>query len=278
MEKIKKALEKARVERNTFNDSAESVTARTTGLSTRRKTNISRKSGPQDIQYTETQNIDVAAEFLRNQRVIAGMGPCSFVDAFKVLRTKVFQSMRANDWNLLAVTSPGQNEGKSLTAVNLAISLALEVNQTVLLVDANLRNPSLHQYFGFAPQIGLGDYLINDIPIEKILVHPKGIGRFVLLPGNKPLLESSEMLSSPKMAQLVDELKNRYPSRLVIFDLPDLGTSDAIAFAPYVDAALLVVEAGRTKKGEITKAYDLLKETRPIGTVLNKVDPHVLQY
>lgn len=273
MEKIKKALDKAREERQKVVQTTMVPTTRKVELSSKGNLpRVSIDSIPQQIQYAQTQNIEISAEYLRERRVIAGMSPCPFIDAYKVLRTKVIQSMRENKWNVLAVTSPGENAGKTLTSINLAISLALEVDQTVLLVDANLRNPNVHDYFGFTAQFGLSDYLVNDVPIEKILVHPKGIGRFVLLPGNKSLVDSSEMLSSPKMAMLVEELKSRYPSRLVIFDLPDLCTSDTLAFAPHADATLLIVEAGETKKDDITRAFDLLKGTHPIGTVLNKAE------
>ncbi|MDH5436885.1 MAG: hypothetical protein OEX83_09000, partial [Gammaproteobacteria bacterium] len=96
---------------------------------------------------------------------------------------------------------------------------------------------------------------------------------FVMLPGGKALSNSSEMLSSPKMSQLVEELKNRYPSRIVIFDLPPLlSVSDAIAFSPYIDAALLVVENGESKEDDVKSSLELLGTTNVIGTVLNKAN------
>jgi protein-tyrosine kinase len=102
-------------------------------------------------------------------------------------------------------------------------------------------------------------------------VHPAGIQGLVILPGGKSLINSAEMLNSPKMSRLVDELKTRYPSRIVLFDLPPvLTTADAVAFAPYVDAALLVVEEGRTSIQDAQRANELLKDTHLIGAVLNK--------
>jgi capsular exopolysaccharide synthesis family protein len=182
----------------------------------------------------------------------------------------VLQRLRENKWNVLAVTSPGLNEGKTLTAINLAVSLAMEVNYTVLLVDADLRHPNVHTYFGLEPEFGLSDYLLSDKPLQELLVHP-GIQGLVVLPGGKPLTNSSEMLNSPKMSRLVEELKTRYPSRIVLFDLPPLlATADAMAFAPYVDAALLVVEEGITSIQDAQHATELLKDTHLIGAVLNK--------
>lgn len=225
------------------------------------------------IQYTTTRSIEVNREVLRRHRLIAGETPGPYVDAYKVLRTKVLQILREHGWNVLAVTSPNPQVGKTVAAINLALSLALDISQTVLLVDANLRHPSIHTAFGLTPREGLADYLLDDVPIERLLINPKGIGRFVILPGSRPLPNSAELLASPKMERLVDELKHRYPARIVVFDLPHLTTADTLAFAPYVDAALLVLEAGRTTQTQLVEALAHLNTTPLLGTVLNKAEP-----
>lgn len=263
MERIKEALERAREERTqtggSFGNLSQPIAARAKNA-----------ESVEQIKYTQTRNIKVSRDFMREKRIVSSSEPGIYSDSFKILRTQILQRMRENNWNALAITSPGENEGKTLSAINLAISLAMEVDQTVLLVDADLRHPSVHHYFGMADGPGLSDYLTSDMPLGDMLVHP-GIGRFVFLPGGKPLLNSSEMLGSPKMAQLVQELKNRYPSRIVLFDLPPiLSAADALAFSPYVDAALLVVEEARTRKESLIRAAELLDGTNLIGTVLNK--------
>ena len=183
------------------------------------------------------------------------------------------QIFRENKWNTLAVTSPGANAGKTLTAINLAISIAREVDYTVLLVDANLQSPGMLDHFGLAPRKGLSEYLTEDVPIADLLFKPGIVEHLVVLPGGRPLGNSSEMLSSPKMGRLVEEMKSRYPSRIIIFDLPPLLTSsDTLAFVPHVDAALLVVEEGTTRKDELERAADLLGATNIVGTVLNKAE------
>jgi len=239
------------------------------------KTPGGRSGGPQavppPIVYTRTKSLDVPLSVLRQRRVMAAYDKGPFVDAFKILRTQVMHRLREKGWNVLGITSPGDGEGKTLTAVNLAVSLAMESSQTVLLVDANLRNPSVHDVFGLKDCAGLADYLLDDVPVENLLVHP-GIGRFVLLPGGRAIQNSTEILTSPKMVALVEEFKHRYPSRIVIFDLPPLlQTADVLAFSPYTDALLLVVEEGKTSAGDVQRALALVKESRPIlGTVLNK--------
>jgi capsular exopolysaccharide synthesis family protein len=215
--------------------------------------------------------VHVAKSILQERRIISGFEQNEFTGAYKMLRTQVFQRLRENGWNSLAVTSPGLNEGKTLTAINLAISLAMEVNYTVLLVDADLRHPSVHSYFGIEAECGLSDYLTADKPLSELLIHPEEIPGLVILPGGKPLANSAEMLNSPKMARLVEELKTRYPSRIILFDLPPLlGAADTLAFSPYVDAALLVIEDGKTQAEDVKRAIGLLQGTNLIGTVLNK--------
>ena len=259
MERIKQALEKARLERQASGGAAaHSPRAGSADL-----------SGP--VSYTQTRTATTAKQAMQERRIITGVEQNEFTDAYRILRTQVLQRLREKNWNSLAITSPGLNEGKTLTAINLAISLAMEVNYTVLLVDADLRHPSVHEYFGIEATYGLSDYLTADKPLSELLVHPEGIPGFVILPGGKPLTNSAEMLNSPRMARLVDELKTRYPSRIVLFDLPPLLTAaDTLAFSPYVDAALLVVEEGKTQADEAKRALGLLESTNVIGTVLNK--------
>jgi protein-tyrosine kinase len=256
MDPITKALQKVREERHS-----------SVGLSLQKRALV-----PAEIQYTQTRQVGLYPGWLRQNRIISSDITDGYAQAYKVLRTQVSQRMRQKGWRTLAVTSPRQGEGKTTTAINLSISLALEANQTVLLVDADLRRPSIHTYFGFEAQQGLRDYLLDATPIEQILVHPE-IRRLVILPGGEPLDNSSELLSSPQMLRLVQEVKRRYPSRLVVFDLPPvLTTDDVLAFAPYLDCALLVVEDGATARDDAARAADVLAAANHnlIGTVLNK--------
>ena len=120
---------------------------------------------------------------------------------------------------------------------------------------------------------GLSDYLLHDAPLQDVLFNP-GISKLVVLPGREGIVDSSEALSSPRMVALVEELKSRYPSRILLFDLPPLlATDDALAFAPYVDAVLLIVRDGKTRSEDVTQSVEILEGTTPlIGTVLNETD------
>lgn len=222
------------------------------------------------IFYSQTKIIEVPEQTLLDNRIIAALPDHQFKDAYRMLRTRVLQTMRANNWNTLAVTGPASGCGKTLTAINLAVSLAMEITNTVLLVDLDLRKPSIHKYFGYQPELGLSDYLTGSATLPDILVSP-GIARLVVLPGRESLINSSEMLRSPKMVNLVSELKYRYPERIIIFDLPPiLAADDALSFAPYTDAMLMVAENGGTQRDDLQKAIEILRDAPLIGTVLNK--------
>ena len=224
------------------------------------------------IVYTRTRSLNISLSALRERRVMTAYEKGSFVDAFKILRTQVMHRLREHDWNVLGVTSPDQGEGKTLTAVNLAVSLAMETTQTVLLVDANLMRPAVHEVFGLDDDCpGLTDYLLDDEPLADLLLNP-GIDRFVFLPGGGPVSNSAELLTSPKMVALVQEMRHRYRSRIVIFDLPPLlHTADVLGFSPYTDALLLVVEEGKTMAEDVQRALSLVTKSHPLlGTVLNK--------
>jgi protein-tyrosine kinase len=270
MERIREAVQRARQERG----------ASGIGFGGTARPGSAPEAGIQDafnqIVYTKTRTVEVPRPALKEKRIVSGFDPCGFTEAFKILSTQVSQTLRQHHWTTLAVTSPKEREGKTLIAINLAISLAMEFHQTSLLVEADLRQPSVCAHFGLAPGPGLSDYLTSDTPIEQLLLHP-GIGSFVVLPGGTPQLHSSEMLGWRKMSQLVKELKARYPSRIVVFDLPPLlAAADVLAFAPNIEAALLVVEEGKTKRDDVRRAAELLSSTHLIGTVLNKSDEPIV--
>jgi protein-tyrosine kinase len=259
MEKIQQALERARQQRQDSNGSHEG-----------------RKKQADDVQsiiYTRTQSMEGHTETQRENRILSAMEHSEYADAFKILSTQVMQRMGEHQWSSLAITSVGEDEGKTTTAINLGISIAREIEYTVLLVDVNLRKPELHEYFGITPEFGLTDYLLhnNEIDLADILIRPGDIDHFVILPGGSPIMNSAEMLGSPKMCSLVEELKERYPKRIIIFDLPPvLNTADSLSFVPCVDCALIVVEDDTTKEVDLKHAVELLSVTNVLGTVLNK--------
>ncbi len=232
----------------------------------------------QSITYTRTRRIPVAAEVMRERRLVMGMKNDPHAAVFRLLRTNVLKQLRDNNWSSLAIVGAAPECGKTFVTANLGIALAMEVNQTVLMVDVDLKNPELGWYFGLEGADGLLDYLYRDVPVEDLLVNP-GFDRLVILPGKHTSEPSSELLSLPKMTALVEELKTRYASRIVIFDLPPLLTSDdALLFMPHFDAALLVVEDGKTTPDEVSRSLAMLQETNLAGIVLNKAAGGTVQH
>ncbi len=228
-----------------------------------------------EVKYTHSKTVKVNHEHLHKNHLLTGLVNQHYIESYKLLRTRVMRRMQQNNWVTLGVTSARENEGKSLTAANLAISIAMKLNYSVVLVDADLRRPSVHSLFGFNPDAGLIDYLDSSSEIEEIFVNPS-IQNLLLLPGKKSKSDRfSEYLSSPKMEKLVKELKTRYLSRIIIFDLPPiLAGDDTIGFVPHLDTTLLVVEDNKSQMGDLKHSMELLEGANIIGTVLNKSSEH----
>lgn len=190
--------------------------------------------------------------------------------AFKMLRTQVLHRLRQRRWNTLAVISPTSGDGKTYTAINLAIAIAGDTNHTTLLVDLDLRNPRVHERFGIYPEIGVEQCLIGEASVSQALVNPQGYPKLVILPARMPVSNSSDLLSSAQTRTVIRELKERYPNRIVLFDLPPvLGADDALAFAPQIDAALVVVGEERTRREDLLRCFEVMHDVPVIGTVLN---------
>jgi protein-tyrosine kinase len=220
-----------------------------------------------EIEYSQTRVIDAAPAVLERMRIVAGRAD-EIGNAYKLLRTHVLQRLVAKGWQTVAVVSPAAGEGKTLTAINLALALGSTRSHTALLVDLDWRQPSVHTYFGYEPEFDVYDYLRGECGIADALVSP-GLSRFCFLPCKRPVADASELLGS--LSGFVGELKGRYANRVVLFDLPPLlATDDALSFLPFVDGVLLVVEEGRTKREDVQRSLELIGEDKLLGSVINK--------
>lgn len=225
--------------------------------------------------YTETTVAKGDAQRMNKERLVADSFAHPASDIYGLLRTQVLQRMKKHNMSTLAVTGPENGSGVTTTAANLAIAIALDVNQTVLLVDLNLRAPAIHEKFGFEPRAGIDDYLRGEAQLKDCLVSPD-LPRLVILParaanrGAAKGGETAEIISSPRMTALARELQGRYADRVIIYDTPPLLTcSDTLGFLPNVDAVLLVARSGRTTKAELDKSAHLLGNKALVGTLLN---------
>lgn len=221
-------------------------------------------------QYRQTRIVDCDPETLKKNKLVSLVQMDQVADQVKILRSQILDRMKETGGNSLMITSANPGEGKTLTAINLAVSVSQEVNRTTLLVDADLRKPSVHSFFGLPTNKGLVDYLLGDVELKDILVNP-GLDKLTVLPAGRAFPNSTELLGSPRMAKLIHELKGKYQDRFIIFDTTSLLTrADPVVFADYVDGILLVVEAERTSAKQLKRALELLRDRPVIGTMFNK--------
>ena len=173
--------------------------------------------------------------------------------------------------NLIVVTSAIPGEGKTFTALNLAISIAMERNTTILLVDTDVTNPSLSRIFQLEEQPGLLDVLSDSkISVENI-IHKTSIPTLSIIPAGHNHPYAAELLASNSMHQFVSEIVTRYPDRVVLFDAPPiLATSHASILAHIAGQIMVVVEAGKTLQSSIKEAVSKLDNDKVIGMILNK--------
>lgn len=191
-------------------------------------------------------------------------------EEYKKLRSLVVRLTRGESFaNTLLVTSTFGEEGKSITALNLALTLAQEYDHTVLLVDADLRRPALHRYLGVEAEPGLIQCLQGTATLPQALIKT-GLGKLVLLPAGGTVSNPAELLGSKRMLELIDELKHRYPDRYIIFDTPPtLPFADAQVLAAGVDGVLFVVREGVAKVSDIKESLGGLKKAKLLGVVYN---------
>lgn len=263
---LRKALDKAQKERQ------EAVLSDESG----HQANVVPTRQPKDGEgwrapvYTQSSQVPFDQSTLIDNKCVCITSNAPEMDTYKVLRAQIMQKTKEKGWNTLMITSAQPGEGKTLTAINLAITLAKEFNQTVLLVDCDLRKQDVHKRFGYASEKGLGNYLLDECVLDAIINWP-GIEKMTLISGGQTIEHATELLGSPRMRALVTEMKTRYPDRYVIFDLPSiLDGADAITFAPYVDGIIMVTQVGRNSIKEISKAMALFPQEKLLGFVLNR--------
>lgn len=207
-----------------------------------------------------------------DKRIVCITDPrSSTTEQYKKLRARILQATAKDFFNTIMVTSPEMGEGKTVTAINLAVTIANEIDYTVLLVDADLKHPTIHKYLGIESKYGLSDYLTGKAELSDILIKT-GIGKLVVLPAGDSPENAAELLSSEKMRAFVHEIKHRYRDRYIIFDSsPILLASDTLPLSSYMDGIVLVIQAARTTPKAASHAVSLIKGSNILGIVFNNV-------
>ncbi|OPY85999.1 MAG: Tyrosine-protein kinase YwqD [Syntrophus sp. PtaU1.Bin208] len=223
--------------------------------------------------YNQSRSVSLNPEVMERNRCVAMFPTREEVEAYRVLRTQILNRTRETGDNLIMITSALPGEGKTLTAINLALIFAREFQQTALLVDCDLKKQSIHEMMGYESDKGLVDHLVGDCPVSDLFVWP-GIEKLTLISGGGTINESSEIIGSPRMKELVADMKSRYPDRYIFFDVPAiLSGADALTFALLVDYVVMVVQADKTPLGEVNKAAQLIPREKLLGLVLNRFHP-----
>jgi len=261
VERLKRALDLARLERERRLELQRASVA---------EPDHPPEASREQVQSSQIREFSTDPAYLRKNGVMAADASGVIGPSFKMLRTQVLQRMKARGWNTLAVVSPTDQDGKTFTAINLAIAVAADTNHTALLVDLDLLRPSIHRRFGFEPECGVEQCLRGDVPLSGVLLRPQGYPKLLVAPGKNPVRSSSELLGSEQGRRVIREMKERQTDGVVIFDLPPvLGADDALTFAPQVDTALLVVGAERTRRQSLLRCLEILGNVTVVGTVLN---------
>ncbi len=192
-------------------------------------------------------------------------------EQYRKLKTLILKMTRNEFRNTLLVTSSVGGEGKSVTCANLAVILAREYGQTVLLVDADLRKPALQEYLGLKSDFGLADCLNDRIDLGKAIVKT-GLPKLSFLSAGKQVTDPAELLSSSRMKELLKEMKNRYQDRYIIIDTPPtLLYAETLALSALVDGIVVVVKEGVASLQGVRDTLDVLKGASLLGIVYNDV-------
>jgi len=194
----------------------------------------------------------------------------SAATAYRLLRGRVLHKVKAGGWSCIGVCSAGPGEGKTITALNLAITIAREKQRMVYLVDLDMRNPSVFERVGVTPAVPLSRFFTEGVAPEEVL-YETNFENLVIAGDRERVASASELLASNRLDQLVTYMRRRSKSSLIILDLPPvLSTDEALVVAPRLDAAFLVVAEGITRREGLVKALDQLGDFQVAGLILNR--------
>jgi exopolysaccharide/PEP-CTERM locus tyrosine autokinase len=208
---------------------------------------------------------------LTNEDVLA-------LEQYRSLRTKVLKMAKLPGKNTIMITSSSPGEGKTMTAINLALTIVKGVHQNVLLIDGDLRCPDVHKKLGFDFQYGLSHYLNNQVDLSTV-VHRTNIPKLSIIPAGEPISTSSELLASDRMKELIQETKTRYKDRYIIFDVPPIiPVTDASVLVEQVDWAIFVIKAGRTPRETVASAISLFNTDKILGVIMNNIPVMPVEY
>lgn len=233
-------------------------------------------SGSSSLSNSAKINIDInqvdpSIVTLTNEDVLA-------LEQYRSLRTKVLKMVRLPDKNTIMVTSSSSGEGKTITAINLALTIVKGVQENVLLIDCDLRCPDIYNKLGFKTKYGLSHYLEGQVDLPNI-IYKTSIPKLSIIPAGESLSLSPELLASERMIKLIQETKSRYNDRYVIFDVPPIiPVTDSSVLVEQLDWAIFVIQSGYTPRETVASAISLFNRDKILGIVVNDIDHMPLEF
>lgn len=210
--------------------------------------------------------------FVTEEQIVAARGAAA---AYRLLRGRVLHKVKAGGWSCIGVSSAGPGEGKTLTALNLAISIAREKQRVVYLLDLDMRNPSVFERVGVTPAVPLSRYLSETIAPDEVL-YETNVENLVIAGNKEHVASASELLASNRLDQLMTHIRRRSKNALIIVDLPPvLSTDETLVVAHRLDAAFVVVSEGVTRREGLEKALGQLADLHVAGLILNRATGEV---
>ncbi len=212
-------------------------------------------------------------ELVLDDKLVSFFAPSSMVaEQFRRLRAQIIKPGLNHSPKTILVTSTMAGEGKSLIAINLAITLAIDLQSHALLVDCDLRNPTLSRFFGLQSEKGLSDYLLGEAAMSDLLIKTS-VDKLTILSGGNSQENPVELIGSNRMKDFIQDMSARYDDRYIILDSsPLLATTEPSVLAEMVDGIILVVKSGETPRESVYQALKLLKKEKILGVVLNSTE------
>lgn len=263
MERIREALNKAKASQPPAEDSE--VVATPAVMQPQDQPCADQEPAPLDLPQVQLD----PAHLERNRIVSFDMNDPSHM-AFNILRTKIHQTMADNSWKSIAISSPNPGAGKTMVAINLAFSLARQKNCRVVLIDLDLRRPTIAKVLGIQVETSIGQYLTGRVDVRQCMLQIAE--NLVVLPNNQPVKISSELMSGQWSREIIQKITKILAPDIIIFDLPPmLSSDDTMGILPYVDCGLIIIDDGISSYKEVDQCDRQFSEsTNLIGHVLNK--------
>ncbi len=258
MDRITKALEQARQARAKKNSQLESD-----------PTWQSDQSEWVKDARTQLKQFTLDPDILERNRIQLPNSDSDMVQPYKILRTRLLQIIRQKQWSKIGVVSPSKLDGKTTVAINLAMSIANGLNDKITLLDLDLLNPSIAKYLGYESDSGVEHFFLDNLPLDDILITP-GVDGLAIAPALSAMKDSSEFLATSLGQNILEQASRVFDDNLVLVDLPPLLVSDdAISVIPHLDAIIIVIREGHTKRRDIEKSLELVQGRNIAGVVLN---------